>query len=286
MPQKAQGIAALVIVVVIGVVAAGAAFFLYKQGAINIPLPGVAMRATEKDFDFIEDATLRKHMVAQANQTSYRTKSYSEAADLTFISEVQIKGENFNTRDIEMTPDGKETKHKIEIGETVYVKDMSDNAWWKQTIKPEELPTEEEEDEPVDYKAEYSKPDLQFKALGKEACGNLTCYKYQQLTGGPEGMGFTRIFWFDERKFLLRRDEVSVGEFKTIVEHSYDKINITPPSPTKDVAGGKSIYDYYYGTGAAPTQDQMPAVTPENLNLPELNLEDLTVPETPEEIGY
>ncbi len=270
------------LIIIVAIVAlAGIGYFLYSQGKLSFlpSLPGVT-RVTEADFEFIEDATLRKHMVAQANKTAYRTKTYSDGADLYFTTEVQIKGEEFNTRDIESTPDGKETKHKIVIGNTTYVKDYSDNKWWKETVTPEELPEEETSDEPIDYKEEYSQPDLKFKALGKEACGNLTCFKYEQLNGGQEGMAFKRIFWFDDREYLLRKDQVTVGEFTNSIDYSYDNINIIAPSPTKDVPAGKSIYDYYYGT-------ETPAYTPQQQYTAPQDIP-FELPEIPssEDIGY
>ena len=276
MNKNQKGVAPALIVIGVVAVIAIVGYLLYSQGKLSFlpSLPGVT-RVTEKDFEFIEDATLRKHMVAQANKTSYRTKTYSDGADLYFTSEVQIKGEEFNTRDIEATPDGKETKHKIVIGNTTYVKDYSDNKWWKQTITPEELPEEETQDEPIDYKEEYSQPDLKFKALGKEPCGNLTCFKYEQLSGGPEGMAFKRIFWFDDRQYLLRKDQITVGEFTNSIDYTYDGINITPPSPTKDVPDGTSIYDYYYGTSAPANY------TPQDYSVPQ----DFPVPDSGE-IGY
>jgi len=263
LPAQA-GIAHIALIIVVIVVAiAGIAFFVLKgPGGSSIGTTGLGLtqRATEADFSFIEDTNLRKHFVAQANQTKYRTKTYSEAADITFINEVEIKSEEFNTRDIEQNSSGQETKHKIQLGDTTYVKDYSDNAWWKQTITPEELPEVEfeEDTEPIDYKEEYSNTGLEFNFLGNEACGpstGLNCFKYEQTTGGPEGMAFSRIFWFDEKDFLLRKEQSTVGEFGASIEYSYDNINITPPSPVKDVPAGGNVYDYYYGSAAT----QMPA---------------------------
>ena len=235
MSNHQRGIVPLILLVVVGI-AAVAGFFLLKQGGIALPgISPLVPRATEKDFEFIEDANVRKNFVAQANQTSYRTRTVSDAAGLTFVNEVQIKGESFNYRDIEYEPGDKEIKHTINIGDTVYTKDYTDNKWWKQTIKPEELTQEEKDQEPIDFKEEFSQPDLKFKALGKEACGNLTCFKYEQTSPSIPG---TRTFWFDDQKYLLRKEEASYGEFTTRTEYSYDNVNITAPSPTKDVPAG------------------------------------------------
>jgi len=265
MSHNRHGFASIIIIVVVVAVIGVIGFFVLKQGNVtsvtNQSLPGL----TEADFSFIDDDNLKKHFVAQSNQSTYRTSTYSDAADMTFVMEVEVKGEGFNTRDIEYQPEDRETKHKVQIGNTTYVKDYSDNKWWKQTNIPEELPDEEiseEEEEPIDFKEEYSQPDLKFEFLGKEACGpsassGLMCFKYKQLTGGPEEMAFDRVFWFDDQKYLLRKDEVTVGEFTNTIEYSYDGINVAAPSPTKDVPAGKSIYDYLYSNNqAAPAMPQ------------------------------
>ena len=232
-----------ILVAIVAVVGIGY-FVLVQQG--SLPVPGVSLtpRATEKDFAFIEDATLRKHLVAQTNKTAYRTKTLSDASGLTHVNEVQIKGDLWSTREIQ-SDQAKEIKHLIIIGDTTYLKDQSDNQWWKQTVKFEEETTTEEgkkPEEPIDFKEEFSKPNITYKSLGKEPCDNLTCFKYEQTL--PESPELKRIFWFDDRDYLLRKEQSGFGEFIAITEYSYNDINITPPSSTKDVPEGKSIYDY------------------------------------------
>jgi hypothetical protein len=76
--------------------------------------------------------------------------------------------------------------------------------------------------------------------LGEESCGTLTCYKYQE---GSDADDTTRIFWFDTKDLLLRKEQTGFGEFVSVSEYSYDNINVSAPSPTKPVPEGKSIYD-------------------------------------------
>lgn len=245
--RETGAVSPLIIVAVIAVVAIGGYFLISQKGGLPTPsVPTLTQRATEKDFEFIEDPILRKHMVAQANKTSYRTKTVSSGSGLTTVNEVQIKGDNFNTRDIE-SDRSKEIKHMITLSDTIYLKDYSDNKWWKQTIKYEEQKEEEEAfGEPVDFKEEYLKPNLNFKSLGKESCGphaeGLICFKYEQTL--PEAPELKRIFWFDDKDYLLRKEQGGFGEFIATVEYSYDAINITAPTPTKDVPEGRSIYEY------------------------------------------
>lgn len=261
MPKKYSGFAPVVVVVIVAILAAAAGgfYFLSKKGSSPISLPGqisknleIIPRVTEKDFEFIEDSNLRKHFVAQANQLTYRTKSLSSGAGLVFTNEIQIKGDDFNHREIQSEPNNNELKHMITLGDTIYVKDYSDSKWWKQTIKPEEVKKEEENkpEEPEDFKDFYSQKDTTYKFLGMEACGDLNCFKYES-TIANEGLPVTRTFWFDDKKYLLRKEKSQAGEFSTETEYSYDNINIKEPSPTKDVPEGKSVYDYYFQSGSA-----------------------------------
>lgn len=254
----------LLILVAIAAVVGIGYYVLAQQGLLSVPGVSLTPRATEKDFAFIEDATLRKHFVAQANKTDYRTKTVSPGLGLALTNEAQIRGESFKAREIEN--DGtKEIKHMITIDDTIYLKDYSDNKWWKQTIKPEEVTEEEKPEEPTDFKEEYSKPNISYKSLGKEACGpsaeGLTCFRYEQTL--PENPEMKRIFWFDDKNYLLRKDQSGYGEFITTIEYSYDGINIQAPSPTKDVPEGKSIYEYSLGSDtkfpSVPNTDQAPS---------------------------
>lgn len=277
MPVNSKGAAnVLIIVAIIAAVAIGG-YFLMQKGSVSIPSvggPSLNQRATEKDFDFIQDPTLKKHFVAQANQTSYRSKSTSPGSGLTTVNEIQIKGDSFNFREIE-SDGAKEKKHMITLGDTIYLKDYADNKWWQQTIKPEKQKEEKgEEEEPKDFKEEYSKPNLTYKSLGKEACGKLTCFKYEE--SDPKNPEVKRTFWFDDKEYLLRKEQGGFGEFIATVEYSYDGINIQAPSPTKDVPEGKSIYEYSSEVNVVPTvptSDYVPQI-PTNLDINEGNQED------------
>lgn len=248
MPINNKGaINPLIIVAVLAIVGIGGYFFLSQKGSLPSPVsgPSLVQKATEKDFDFINDPELKKHFVAQANKTDYRTKSTSPGSGLTSLMEVQIKGDSWNNRNIE-SDGSKETKHMVTIGDTIYLKDYSDNKWWKQTIKYETPKEEEDMEEPKDFKEEYSQPNITYKSLGKEDCGpsakGLTCFKYEQAL--PDSPEVKRVFWFDDKEYLLRKDQSGFGEFIATIEYSYDGINITAPSPTKDVPEGRDIYEY------------------------------------------
>jgi hypothetical protein len=257
----------LLVIVVVGVVLVGGVFITVNKfmgGALpGAPaLLGGAMRASEKDFEFVTDPLVRKNFVAQANQTSFRTSVQSSGkGDSPTVSEVELKGDTVNFRTIEKDTNGKEKSQMIMIGDTTYVKDYKDGKWWieKPKVQPTsgvQVTTEETSLKPEDFKNELAKKKAsEFKQLTREACGSLMCYKYQEID--PENNEGSRIFWFDDGKYLLRKEEYAFGEFKTTNEYSYDNISVSAPSPTKDVPPGKSIYEYIYSeTGLPETGNQ------------------------------
>lgn len=272
MPNRQKGsVSPLIILAVIAAVAIGGYFFLNKGSTTgpSITTPVLTQRATEKDFESVtDDPVLKKHLASQVNKTAYRTKGTSPGSGLTTVTEVQVKGDgSINIRDIEN--DGpKEIKNMIMMGDTTYLKDYSDNKWWKQTVKSGEPEEEEMSDQPVDFKEEYSQPNLKFKSLGKEPCGNMTCFKYEQEF--TEELQGKRIFWFDDNEYLLRKDQAGYGEFIATLEYTYDGINITEPSPTKDVPEGKSIYEYQ-NLNYAPSAQQNPQTQSTQFNEQDFN---------------
>ena len=271
-----RGISPIIIIVIVAVLLGGG-FLLVRSGRLPVSVPGVsqfAARVTEKDFPNITDPILRKHFVAQTNVNAVRTVTMSSGKGTKDTTEHQIKGNDFRYR-MKEEDGSKEISHQIIIGDTTYLKDYSDNKWWKQTAKPEASPTETPET-PEDLKEELAMEDPSlYKNLGTEACGSLTCYKYEQTFKDFPGK---RTFWFDNKQYLLRKEESGYGEFTTKVEYSYDGISISAPSPTKDVPEGKSIYDYMYSGSQAPSYN-VPTSNPQVTLPPDITMPpDITEP--------
>lgn len=259
MEQKRNGFAAVfVLVIVVVVILAGAGYFFFIRQSPTLPKPSssssTSFSSSNTLFEVVKDANVRRHLENQARQTTYRIKTNLLAKGMYTITDYQSRGEDFRSRTQEFEGQ-KEIAHKIDIGDTTYVKDFSDGKWWKQTSKPEEVKKREEEFvKNSTGEIENTKlPEITFTFVGMEACGNLNCFKYEH--GIPGEKEAKRVFWFDDKQYLLRKEEVGFGEFKVVNEYSYDGINITPPSPTKEVPAGKSIYEYYNASaGDTPTQ--------------------------------
>jgi hypothetical protein len=124
----------------------------------------------------------------------------------------------------------------ITIGDVVYTKDNSDGKWWKQTPPKEEADRTKEE-----VKIDFDEPDkdkpaeqqTQYKFITKEACGNLTCFKYQVID--PTNKETTEYIWFDDKDYQLRKTSSEYKDGRTESTFSYSKIEIKEPSPVKEL---------------------------------------------------
>ena len=135
---------------------------------------------------------------------------------------------------------GQEQGNLISYNGVTYSKDYTDGQWFKyaagDTTKPET----------VDLKKEFVKGDFKadngekigYNKVGTEKCGNLNCYKYQiKDPTKPTEEGF---LWFDTKDYLMRRVTIKDGSTNTDMSLSYGAVNISAPSPTKDVPSASS----------------------------------------------
>ena len=262
MQKLKSGFALISIIIVAVLVAAllGGGYFLTKSGklpsSISNVVPGASLipKVTEADLAHIEDPTLRKHFVAQFNKTAFRIKTTTEGTIKSVsTSQFQLAGQDALYR-ITNSDGQKDTSDLISIKDITYVKDFSDNKWWKQKAEPpKEVKDEVSKSEESTKEFTENTKKLTYKQLGKEACGSLACYKYEEIDEGR----LSRTFWFDDKELLLRREEFPFEGFKTANEYSYNSINLKEPSPTKDVPEGKNIFEYYTTANPEfPTQDQ------------------------------
>lgn len=217
------------------------------------------MKVTEAMFSDIEDPLIRKHFVKQYSQTSYQvtTTSSGRGAGQETVTAFSLMGDKMNLRTTEKE-NGKDINDTITIGDNYYVKDFTDNKWWMESLKnTEEIPGDmkDEIESMVPDVEEFMQEQvtkMSYVAKGQEACGNLTCYKYEEVdSSSPEGK---RTFWFDTKELLLRKEVYGFGEFDSTGVYEYG-VKVSAPSPTKEVPNGKSIFDYYNAGSAGSMPD-------------------------------
>ncbi len=171
-------------------------------------------------------------------------------------SSITIKSDGKGNTALTSTAAG-QSFDSIEIGTTVYTKDPASNTWTKYTSNAPAV-----SNPASDIKTNFSTSttpaaqQIQYKNLGKTACGKLTCFKYQIID--PANAGTTQYAWFDTNSYRLQEysSKGSDGSTNTFVI-TYGAVSITAPSPVTDASAAASS-----GTGASsstPTAAQVQA---------------------------
>jgi hypothetical protein len=79
---------------------------------------------------------------------------------------------------------------------------------------------------------------ISYKEIDTEACGNLTCFKYQVTDSTSAGA--TQFAWFDNKSYLLREWKYTDGSGNsTDMNISYQNITITAPSPVESFSAAQ-----------------------------------------------
>lgn len=236
-----QGIAhvAIILVVLVVAVVAGVGYYVLtkqKSGSSSNSLTDAVKQAAAKcDYD---DKNLCKFFSSWKDSKYYTLTSSSMTDGKTSTMKMEyVAPDRYH-----MVMGGDVAYETITIGDVVYTKDNADNKWWKQTPSKVEADKVKEEAK-VDFEepTKEAKPEEKttYKFIAKEACGKLSCFKYQVID--PKAKDTTSYIWFDDKDFQLRktRDETKEGAYEATF--SYDKIEIKEPSPTKDMPANQSV---------------------------------------------
>jgi hypothetical protein len=130
---------------------------------------------------------------------------------------------------------GEHNYEEISIDQTtIYTK--AGDVWYKETI-------DEPIQDPIVFNREHLvDPDVEnpsrehkvtYNFLGKEACGTLTCFKYEVVDYYTQNG--KRWIWFDDKEYQLRksRQETTNGVGEKVF--AYENISVSVPSPVKEL---------------------------------------------------
>ncbi len=239
-----RGLAAVTIIGVVVLIAAigGVGYYVFKtqkdkngSASVNNTLADAAKQLAANCGS--EDKDICK-FYASWKETKYYTITSETVSDGVKSTSI-IKYAAPDKTHLSMT--GETPFEAITIGNTTYSKDTSDGKWWKQTFKPEDAEKykgnlELDFSEPAGETAETAK--TTYKLIGKEACGNLECFKYQVI---DEGADSTEYIWFDTKDYQLRKTLSESADGSTESTFSYDKVDISEPSPIKEVGENQVV---------------------------------------------
>jgi hypothetical protein len=123
----------------------------------------------------------------------------------------------------------------VAIGKVNYWKDSTDGKWFK--FAPDDTSAPKATNPTSDIKVDTvtdsaAKSTLSYKKLGKEKCGNLTCFKYQMIDSTKPNAIY--YMWFDDQDYRMQHYYSKDDSGTMDIVMTYQAVTITAPSPTKD----------------------------------------------------
>ena len=224
----------LALLVAAVIIVGGGAYLITKdEGTVSVNKELQSKCTTQ-----VNDETFCKFAGAFGNAGDFKVNVSSN--DQSGASTIELASDSKGNSSMVVKQNGQEQGNLISYNGVTYSKDYTDGQWFKyaagDTTKPET----------VDLKKEFVKGDFKadngekigYNKVGTEKCGNLNCYKYQiKDPTKPTEEGF---LWFDTKDYLMRRVTIKDGSTNTDMSLSYGAVNISAPSPTKDVPSASS----------------------------------------------
>ena len=222
----------LVVVILVG----GGVWLATKDnnnGSSTKTATSVNKELQDKCMTEVNDAIFCKFAGAFGAASAYKVTANTTATEGTSV--LEISSDASNNSQMVVKQNGQEQGNVIIFSGVTYSKDYTDGKWFKYSSSDVNKPTV------VDLKKEFAKGDfktdsgqkIDYVKIGTEKCANLTCYKYQiKDPSKPTEEGF---IWFDTKDYLLRRLTIQDSGTSTDMSLTYGSVNISVPSPTKDV---------------------------------------------------
>lgn len=129
----------------------------------------------------------------------------------------------------------------ITVGKDYYVK--GGDTWYKQTSKEDVINASTKVpinfDAPADDETTASEDKTVYKKLGKDACGNLQCYKYEIIE--PGAANSKQFLWFDDKDYQVRKYSSETADGVAEMTFEYGNVSIKAPSPVKTLKADQYI---------------------------------------------
>ncbi len=180
---------------------------------------------------------------AHFSLTSSYKSTITSTDDKGTVSKIDVENDTKSNSSM-TTKDaaGKETSAFITLDNASYIKDEADGSWTKYTSSASTNTSKPTSAVKFDASDITSKNTTSYKNLGKEACGNLSCYKYQVVDSTTPGT--TQYIWFDSKNYQMQRWSSQDTSGSMDMPFSYESVNIKAPSPVKEAtspsAGGST----------------------------------------------
>lgn len=124
----------------------------------------------------------------------------------------------------------------ITLDGTTYMKDTTDNTWWKFAAGNASTPATTDPANEIKFDTTTTgTPTTTYKKIGTEACGSATCFKYQVADASTAGT--TQYVWINTKTYQMQRwSSTDSTNGTTDAVFTYQPVTITAPTPVKDFA--------------------------------------------------
>lgn len=149
------------------------------------------------------------------------------------VSSYEVSGSKDGNIQMAVNVDGKEVGNMVVFNGTTYSEDLTDSTWIKYGSSAANKP------EAFDLKKEIGKNGFKgdkgqkfvYKNLGRVACGNMSCYKYQIID--TQSTATQTFLLFDDLQFLLRSLTTGDSSGSSEITMTYEGVSIVQPAPVK-----------------------------------------------------
>lgn len=225
----------LVIAIVVVVAVAGiGGWLIYKknnQPPANANTEAIreALKNAKCDLD---DKDLCKFFTSWKASRYYTATMTVDTGRTTNTTVVRADGDKIHTK-----INAELVQETISIGNTLYTKDSERNMWYKQTTTTPSTSFFEFDESKARDDETVEQDKMNYKKLGKEKCGELTCFKYQMIN--PEDRQMKVYVWFDDQDYQIRKQTIETPESTIKTTFNYDKVTINEPSPYEELGEGE-----------------------------------------------
>ncbi len=253
----------ILLVVAVIVLAGGAYFFLQKKQPQMAEYKEQKAAVQEMLANCKYDKDFCAYMAAQAKSMSSGVIITTSSQIKNFgLSTSEMKIDGSENMEINSYKDGKPESSMIVFEKTTYIKD-TDGSWYSlNTLNPQD--NEYSQGTMEEIKNTYSEEnlDMQVKKVGSEACGNLTCDKFEMINVIGE-QSSTTYAWIDTKEHLARKMEFAFEGGSSTMEYKYESVKISKPSPIKEMPavgagiGAPGSVSGSEGSEKMPTQEEL-----------------------------
>lgn len=233
----------LPLILVLVLLVLGAAYFFSRKQPKLAEKSEQQVAIKEMLADCKYDKEICTYFAAQAKamesgvaiNTSSEIKNYG-------VTNSEMKNDGAGNTEMNTYKDGKLESSMIIFEKVTYLKDVKDNSWYALNVPADTAVSSDDvaQKQPKDFlseiKSTYNGEDasLQVKKVATEACGSLTCDKYEILSS-VDNQTETSYLWLDTKEHLARKMEFSFAGGVSTMEYQYGIAQISKPSPIKEM---------------------------------------------------